>query len=365
VVQLTKVNKYFGDLHVLRDIDLSVGSGEVVVVIGPSGSGKSTLCRTINRLEPIDSGEIRIDGQPLPAEGRALAQLRADVGMVFQSFNLFAHKTVLENVTLGPIKVRKKPKGDAEEKAMQLLRRVGVANQATKYPAQLSGGQQQRVAMGRAMVRQPKVYLFDEPLSNLDARLRAQMRVEITRLQRELGTTMIYVTHDQVEAMTLADHVVVLDRGRVAQAGPPLDIYNAPANLFVAGFLGSPPMNLYPTRVLERREGTLSVALPRGARVALRPTGPSPEGGATVTLGIRPEHLQLGAQAPPEDGATLEAAVTRVERLGAQSHVALSCEDMELVAVADGEARISAGERLRVHLPARRCRLFDAEGQAV
>ena len=359
-VVLRGIEKAFGRTPAVRGVDLDAPSGGLTVLLGPSGCGKTTLLRLIAGLEEADAGEIRIGGRRV----NALPPRERDVAIVFQSYALYPHMTVFQNLAFA-LKMGGMDKAAIARRVAEVAKMLQIEDLLDRRPRELSGGQQQRVAMGRAMVRQPKVYLFDEPLSNLDARLRAQMRVEITRLQRELGTTMIYVTHDQVEAMTLADHVVVLDRGRVAQAGPPLDIYNAPANLFVAGFLGSPPMNLYPTRVLERREGTLSVALPRGARVALRPTGPSPEGGATVTLGIRPEHLQLGAQAPPEDGATLEAAVTRVERLGAQSHVALSCEDMELVAVADGEARISAGERLRVHLPARRCRLFDAEGQAV
>jgi glutamate transport system ATP-binding protein len=227
VVELDKVNKYFGDLHVLRDIDLSVGSGEVVVVIGPSGSGKSTLCRTINRLEPIDSGEIRLDGQPLPAEGRALAQLRADVGMVFQSFNLFAHKTVLENVTLGPVKVRKKAKSEAEEKAMQLLKRVGVANQATKYPAQLSGGQQQRVAIARALAMEPKVILFDEPTSALDP----EMIKEVLDVMVDLaqgGMTMVVVTHEMGFARNAADRVVFMADGQILEDRTPEEFFDDP-----------------------------------------------------------------------------------------------------------------------------------------
>ena len=227
VVQLTKVNKYFGDLHVLRDIDLSVGSGEVVVVIGPSGSGKSTLCRTINRLEPIDSGEIRIDGQPLPAEGRALAQLRADVGMVFQSFNLFAHKTVLENVTLAPIRVKRMPRKEAEAKAMELLRRVGVANQATKYPAQLSGGQQQRVAIARALAMEPKVILFDEPTSALDPEMIKEVLDVMVDLARG-GMTMVVVTHEMGFARNAADRVVFMSDGQILEDRTPEEFFDAP-----------------------------------------------------------------------------------------------------------------------------------------
>ena len=214
LVRLSGVDKWFGELHVLQDIDLSIDRGEVVVVIGPSGSGKSTLCRTINRLEPIDKGEITIDGQKLPEEGKDLARLRADVGMVFQSFNLFAHKTVLENVTLGPVKVRKQPKGEVEARARELLDRVGVGSQADKYPAQLSGGQQQRVAIARALAMDPKVMLFDEPTSALDPEMINEVLDVMTALARD-GMTMVVVTHEMGFARRVADRVVFMDEGRI------------------------------------------------------------------------------------------------------------------------------------------------------
>jgi glutamate transport system ATP-binding protein len=220
LVVLDKVNKHFGELHVLRDIDLTVDRGEVVVVIGPSGSGKSTLCRAINRLEPIDSGTILLDGQPLPAEGKALARLRAEVGMVFQSFNLFAHKTVLENVTLGPTKVKGVSRAAADKEAMALLDRVGVADQAPKLPAQLSGGQQQRVAIARALAMKPKVMLFDEPTSALDPEMINEVLDVMTSLAQE-GMTMIVITHEMGFARRAANRVVFMDEGEIVEEASP------------------------------------------------------------------------------------------------------------------------------------------------
>src|SRR3712207_6289495 len=236
LVRLTGVHKWFGDLHVLQDIDLSIDRGEVVVVIGPSGSGKSTLCRTINRLEPIDKGEITIDGQRLPEEGRELARLRADVGMVFQSFNLFAHKTVAENVALGPIKVRRKNKAEAEQRAHQLLDRVGVGNQAEKYPAQLSGGQQQRVAIARALAMDPKVMLFDEPTSALDPEMINEVLDVMTSLAQE-GMTMVVVTHEMGFARRAANRVVFMDGGRIVESAAPETFFNHPTSDRAKDFL--------------------------------------------------------------------------------------------------------------------------------
>ena len=227
LVVLEGVNTHFGPLHVLKDIDLTVDRGEVVVVIGPSGSGKSTLCRTINRLEAVDSGRIMIDGKPLPEEGKELAQLRAQVGMVFQSFNLFAHKTVLQNVTLGPIKVLGKKKADAETRGRELLERVGIANQADKYPAQLSGGQQQRVAIARALAMDPKVMLFDEPTSALDP----EMINEVLDVMISLasgGMTMVVVTHEMGFARRAANRVVFMDEGRIVEERSPEEFFTNP-----------------------------------------------------------------------------------------------------------------------------------------
>ncbi|HWI44303.1 MAG TPA: amino acid ABC transporter ATP-binding protein [Nocardioides sp.] len=237
MVSLRGVQKWYGKLHVLQDIDLEVGRGEVVVVIGPSGSGKSTLCRTINRLEPIDEGTILIDGEPLPQEGKQLARHRADVGMVFQSFNLFAHKTILDNVTLGPIKVRKQPKAEAVARAKELLERVGVAQQADKYPAQLSGGQQQRVAIARALAMEPKVMLFDEPTSALDP----EMIKEVLDVMEDLaqrGMTMIVVTHEMGFARSAANRVVFMADGRIVESSDPETFFTNPESDRARDFLG-------------------------------------------------------------------------------------------------------------------------------
>jgi glutamate transport system ATP-binding protein len=237
LVRMSHVNKHFGDLHVLKDINLEVRRGEVVVVIGPSGSGKSTLCRAINRLESIDDGEILIDGKRLPEEGKALARLRADVGMVFQSFNLFAHKSVLQNVTLGPVKVRGRSAAEAKQRAMELLTRVGVANQAEKLPAQLSGGQQQRVAIARALAMEPKVMLFDEPTSALDPEMINEVLDTMVALARQ-GMTMIVVTHEMGFARRAADRVVFMADGQIVEENTPEEFFTRPRSARAQDFLG-------------------------------------------------------------------------------------------------------------------------------
>ncbi|MGQ0573487.1 MAG: amino acid ABC transporter ATP-binding protein [Pseudonocardia sp.] len=237
MIRMASVDKHFGELHVLRDIDLEVDAGQVVVVLGPSGSGKSTLCRTINRLEPIDSGTIEVDGKELPAEGKALAGLRADVGMVFQSFNLFAHKTILENVTLAPLKVRKMSKADAEKRGLSLLERVGIANQRDKYPAQLSGGQQQRAAIARALAMQPKVMLFDEPTSALDPEMVQEVLDVMTTLARE-GMTMLVVTHEMGFARKAANRVVFMSDGEIVEDSTPDEFFTKPKSDRAKDFLG-------------------------------------------------------------------------------------------------------------------------------
>jgi glutamate transport system ATP-binding protein len=237
MVQIKGVNKHFGDLHVLQDIDLTVGKGEVVVVLGPSGSGKSTLCRTINRLETYESGSITIDGQPLPEEGKELAKLRADVGMVFQSFNLFAHKTILQNVTLGPMKVRNEKKSAAEQRAKELLERVGVGQQAGKYPAQLSGGQQQRVAIARSLAMDPKVMLFDEPTSALDPEMINEVLDVMIQLAKS-GMTMIVITHEMGFARRAADRVVFMSDGQIVEDAAPQDFFSNPKSERAKDFLG-------------------------------------------------------------------------------------------------------------------------------
>ncbi|MEV0844838.1 amino acid ABC transporter ATP-binding protein [Streptomyces sp. NPDC049954] len=236
LIELRDVNKYYGELHVLQDIDLTVHRGEVVVVIGPSGSGKSTLCRTINRLETVESGTITLDGRPLPEEGRALAGLRAEVGMVFQSFNLFAHKTVLQNVSLAPVKVRRRKGQEADRRSRELLDRVGLAGQADKYPAQLSGGQQQRVAIARALAMDPKALLFDEPTSALDPEMINEV-LEVMRRLAEDGMTMVVVTHEMGFARSAANRVVFMDGGRIVEDRTPEDFFTRPESERAKDFL--------------------------------------------------------------------------------------------------------------------------------
>jgi glutamate transport system ATP-binding protein len=237
MIRMAAVDKHFGDLHVLRNIDLEVAAGNVVVVLGPSGSGKSTLCRTINRLEPIDSGTIEVDGKELPAEGKALAGLRADVGMVFQSFNLFAHKTILDNVTLAPVKVRRTPKAEAQKAALTLLERVGIASQKDKYPAQLSGGQQQRAAIARALAMRPKVMMFDEPTSALDPEMVNEVLEVMTALAKE-GMTMLVISHEMGFARRAADRVVFMADGEIVEDAPPDVFFTRPTSDRAKDFLG-------------------------------------------------------------------------------------------------------------------------------
>ena len=238
VIELRHVDKHYGDLHVLKDINLKVNKGEVVVIIGPSGSGKSTMCRTINRLETVDSGEILIEGKPLPQEGKELAQMRAELGMVFQGFNLFAHKTILENVTLGPIEVLGMKKDEAEKKAMELLARVGVAEQAQKVPAQLSGGQQQRVAIARSLAMDPKAMLFDEPTSALDPEMINEVLDVMVRLAMK-GMTMIVVTHEMNFARRVADRVIFMADGQIIEMGTPDEFFDHPQTKRAQDFLNS------------------------------------------------------------------------------------------------------------------------------
>ncbi len=238
IIELSHVDKHFGQLHVLKDISLSVKKGEVVVIIGPSGSGKSTLCRTINRLETIDSGEIRIDGTALPEEGKKLAELRSQVGMVFQSFNLFAHKTILDNVTIAPIDVLGKPKKEARAEAMELLKRVGVDSQAAKVPAQLSGGQQQRVAIARALAMHPKAILFDEPTSALDPEMIGEVLDVMTALAKD-GMTMVVVTHEMNFARRVADRILFMDNGSILEENTPEEFFTNPQTKRAQDFLNS------------------------------------------------------------------------------------------------------------------------------
>jgi multiple sugar transport system ATP-binding protein len=337
-ISLTGVGKTYAGKRanrVLENISFSIADGEFVVLVGPSGCGKSTVLRMIAGLEEASSGEIRIDG----ARVNETPPARRGLAMVFQSYALYAHMSVFENIAFG-LRLARVPKKDIEASVRTVARMLQLEHLLDRKPPQLSGGQRQRVAIGRAIVRKPRAFLFDEPLSNLDAALRADMRVEIARLHRQLGATMIYVTHDQVEAMTLADRIVVLGPNGVQQIGSPMQLYERPANVFVAGFIGSPKMNLVDGGAL---------ALP-GVRAA----------GAKVTVGIRPEHLVEDARGP------IAGKVILVERLGAESHVHLSVPGAPrpLVVAVKGEPPAIDSPWSVAPLPG--CvHLFDADGKRI
>ena len=294
------------NVHILKSISFTIDDGEFVVLVGPSGCGKSTLLRMIAGLEEISGGEIRIDGERINETPPA----KRGLSMVFQNYALYAHMSVFENIAFG-LRLAKTPKAEIQKSVHAVARMLQLEHLLQRRPPQLSGGQRQRVAIGRAIVRKPRAFLFDEPLSNLDAALRADMRVEIARLHKQLGATMVYVTHDQVEAMTLADRIVVLSPNGVQQIGSPMELYERPANVFVAGFIGSPKMNLVEGIVLDRHHVRI------GSECVL-PWPNACDSGAPVTVGLRPELL-----APARDGA-LRGTVTLVEHLGAESHVHLS-----------------------------------------
>ena len=312
-ITLTGVGKSYPGketTHILKDIAFSIDDGEFVVLVGPSGCGKSTLLRMIAGLEEISAGEIRIDGERINETPPA----RRGLSMVFQNYALYAHMSVFENIAFS-LKLARVPKAEIQVAVRAVASMLQLEHLLERRPPQLSGGQRQRVAIGRAIVRKPRAFLFDEPLSNLDAALRADMRVEIARLHKQLGATMIYVTHDQVEAMTLADRIVVLGPSGVQQIGTPMALYDQPANIFVAGFIGSPKMNLVDADVDE--SGLLSI----GARVPLAWENADARG-QRVTVGIRPEHLVADAQGP------IRGTVVLVERLGAESHVHLEVQGL-------------------------------------
>jgi multiple sugar transport system ATP-binding protein len=355
-VRLTQVHKSYGDAHVLRDINLEVRDGEFMVFVGPSGCGKSTLLRTIAGLEDITGGELRIGGRLVndvpPAE--------RGVAMVFQSYALYPHMDLYENMAFG-LKLAKVPKAQIDAAVNNAAKILHIEHLLQRKPKDLSGGQRQRVAIGRAIVRKPEVFLFDEPLSNLDAALRMSMRVEFAKLHEQLRTTMIYVTHDQVEAMTLADRIVVLKAGRIEQIGAPLELYEHPCKLFVAGFIGSPRMNFIEATLRDAGPGAAVVELAGGERLRCAVDARRAAAGATVTLGIRPEHLQPGA-----GENMIHAKVSFVDRLGGSSFVYLDFPKAEtsLTAELAGHARAHAGETMTLAAAASSCYLFDAEGLA-
>lgn len=357
-VMLKGVRKSFGDLETLHGIDLDIKEGEFVVFVGPSGCGKSTLLRSIAGLEEISAGELYIKGRLVNEEPPS----RRGVAMVFQSYALYPHMTVAENMAFG-LKLAGVSKSEQNEAVARAARVLQIEPLLDRKPKALSGGQRQRVAIGRAIVRKPDVFLFDEPLSNLDAALRVQMRIEIAKLHRELGATMIYVTHDQVEAMTLADRIVVLRGGHVEQVGAPLALYHSPANLFVAGFIGSPKMNFLSGYIVSADGAAAIVRLADGSLLQVAVDAASANSGAEVTVGIRPEHILL---ADVDSQNTVSRDLLAQERLGDQTYLYLSSgDDAEPMTVrADAAAQFTLGSRLAVQLPAEHAHLFDGEGNA-
>ena len=355
-LSLKNVVKRYGALEVIHGANLEVKDGEFVVFVGPSGCGKSTLLRMIAGLEDISGGDIVIGGKTVSDADPA----DRGIAMVFQSYALYPHMTVAENLSFG-LRMNGNPKADTEKRVNRAAEILQINELMDRRPKQLSGGQRQRVAIGRAIVREPQVFLFDEPLSNLDAELRVQMRVEISRLHKQLGTTMIYVTHDQTEAMTLADTIVVLRAGNIEQVGAPLDLYDDPANRFVAGFVGSPKMNFLDATVIGG--GADSVTLALDSDPAVRLTLPIKERvneGARVSLGIRPEHF---ADAGGGD-ADLTVHVDVAEHLGNTSYVYARTEGGEQIIIERPESRdVGNRDRLTVGLSARRAFLFDSKGE--
>ncbi len=347
-VELEKVRKSFGDAHIVKGVSLSVATGEFLVLVGPSGCGKSTCLRMIAGLEEITSGDIRIDGQRV----NDLAPRDRDIGMVFQSYALYPHMTVKENLAFG-LTLRKVPKTEIDARVNEAAKMLEIEPLLARRPKELSGGQRQRVAIGRSIVRRPQVFLFDEPLSNLDAALRVQMRAEILSLHRRLGTTMVYVTHDQVEAMTLATRIAVLNEGVLQQVGPPAELFHHPANRFVAGFIGSPSMNFFDGVVAHGafESNGLTVALPVGVQGLAE--------GTPLTLGIRPHDVTLG-----EGGAM--GGIQVVESMGWEAFLHVQIAAGRVVARVEGAlAQSKSGDRVSVKIDSARIHLFDADGRTL
>ena len=346
------VSKWFGDTQVLFDVNLEISSGEFAVFVGPSGCGKSTLLRLIAGLEDISEGELRIGDKVM----NAVPPPERGVAMVFQSYALYPHMNVYNNMAFS-LKLSRLPSDEVDRQVREAARILQLEDLLQRLPKHLSGGQRQRVAIGRAIVRHPDVFLFDEPLSNLDAALRVQTRIEIARLHRSIGSTMIYVTHDQVEAMTLADKIVVLNVGYVEQVGTPLTLYHRPANRFVAGFIGSPTMNFLPVHVETANAAGAKVLLPGGGSVALPIR--APVGGAV--LGVRPEHLRLADQ----DGAVMTAELELTEELGEYALLYVRGPDGgTLVAKCEGGRAPSVGDKVGLGLDPAAGHLFDLDGRA-
>jgi len=354
-ININTVNKYYGDVHVIKDISLDIKSQSFTVLVGPSGCGKSTMLRMIAGLEDINSGTISIDGQVV----NDLPPKQRNIAMVFQSYALYPHMSVFDNMAFG-LKLEKRSKDEINERVQEAAKILQIEEYLQRKPKQLSGGQRQRVAIGRAITRKPKVFLFDEPLSNLDAALRVQMRVELAKLHDQLNATMIYVTHDQTEAMTLADDIVVLDEGIVSQLGSPMDLYSNPSNLFVAGFIGSPKMNFISTKISSSSSNATEVDLFGQSKLTIQKTSSNTSEGDQIQLGIRPEHLLINQEAD----ASWEGKVFVVEKLGSGTFLYLEKEGEPLVVEAEGDSNIKVGDTVKVGFSSSRCHLFDRDNQA-
>ncbi|WP_310618628.1 ABC transporter ATP-binding protein [Flexibacterium corallicola] len=354
-ITLKGIVKDFGSTRIIHGVDLDIKSGEFVVFVGPSGCGKSTLLRLIAGLEDISTGSLSIDGEVV--NDRSPKERK--IAMVFQSYALYPHMNVYENMSFG-LELSKHSKQEIREKVTKVAEVLELTPLLKRKPKQLSGGQRQRVAIGRAIVRNPKVFLFDEPLSNLDAALRVQMRIEIAKLHREMDATMIYVTHDQVEAMTLADRIVVLSAGQVEQVGSPLELYHNPRNKFVAGFIGSPKMNFVSAAVTLASKDKVEARLANGNTVAACVDGSQLTVGEKVTIGIRPEHIESSQEGP------ISTPVEVIEELGESHFLYVRSPDGELMTVQkSGDAQIKAGDEVTLELPPTQCHVFKSDGTSL
>ncbi len=347
-IEIIDVQKHYGAFHALKDINLTIPKGQFVALVGPSGCGKSTLLRSIAGLEEISEGTLRIAGEVV----NGVPPRRRDLAMVFQSYALYPHMNVRDNLTYA-LRLKGVSKAERARQADEVARVIGLENLLERYPRELSGGQRQRVAMGRAIIRQPKAFLFDEPLSNLDAALRVRMRKEVRALHDRIGATSVYVTHDQIEAMTMADHVVVLRAGVIEQQGAPMTLYDRPANQFVAGFIGSPAMNFVPATI--GPDGR-SVVLELAGNPAL-PIDIDATPGRQVIAGLRPEHLEIGA--PDAEGAAT-ITIGMIERTGSSCYLFAEGES-ELIIVTGGETQITPGDRIGLSIAPRQVHLFDRD----
>ena len=344
-IGLENIVKRFGDVYAVKNVDLTIEDGEFVVLVGPSGCGKSTTLRMVAGLEPVSSGRIRFGNRVV----NALPPKARDIAMVFQSYALYPHMNVYANMAFG-LKLKGMKADEIRRRVKTAAELLNIETLLSRKPRELSGGQRQRVAMGRAIVRQPECFLFDEPLSNLDASLRAQMRVEIKKLHHRLATTMIYVTHDQIEAMTLADRIVVMDHGEIVQTGAPMEVYSHPVNKFVAGFIGAPRMNFFPATLAEADDGGQAVVVARSTplRLPRAETAYAPYLGREVELGIRPEHLAV-VPSSRRERAAFEVTVEVVEPMGAQSLVVFDAGGTEGSALCEPGDAPKAGERVTLH----------------